>query len=69
MVVEIQKTLCGGRNTDNLIDSLCFGLKINLVHVLFQILVESARFAMELFLIITRVYFFWGFLSCKMSIT
>ena len=33
MAVEIQKTLCGGRNTDNLIESTCFYLKISGVHV------------------------------------
>ena len=33
--VEIQKTLCGGVNTESLIDSTCFYLKISWVHVFF----------------------------------
>ena len=33
MAVAIQKTLCGGRNTDNLIESTCFYLKISRVHM------------------------------------
>ena len=33
MAVEIQKTLCGGRKTENLIESTCFYLKISRVHV------------------------------------
>ena len=33
-VVEIQKSLCGGRKTENLIESTCFDLKISRVHVL-----------------------------------
>ena len=31
--VEIQKMLCEGRNTDNLIESICFYLKISRVHM------------------------------------
>ena len=33
VAVEIQKTLCGDRNTENLIESTCFYLKISRVHV------------------------------------
>ena len=33
MAVEIQKTLCGGRKTENLIESMCFYLKISGVRV------------------------------------
>ena len=33
MAVEIKKTLCGGRNTDNLINYTCFYVKIGQVHV------------------------------------
>ena len=33
MAVEIQKTLCGGRNTENLIESTRFYLKISQVHM------------------------------------
>ena len=33
MMVEIYKTLCGGINKENLIDSACFYLKITLSHV------------------------------------
>ena len=33
MAVEIPKTLCGGRKTENLIESTCFYLKISRVHV------------------------------------
>ena len=33
MAVWIQKTLCGGRNTENLIDSTCFYLNISQIHV------------------------------------
>ena len=29
VVVEIQKSLCGGRKTENLIESACFHLKIS----------------------------------------
>ena len=32
-MVETQKTLCGGRKTENLIESTCFYLKIIRVHV------------------------------------
>ena len=38
MAVEIQKLLCGGRKTENLIESTCF----------VRILVESACFAMTI---------------------
>ena len=34
MGIEIQKTLFGGRNTENLIESACFYLKISRYHVL-----------------------------------
>ena len=33
VMVEIQKTHCGGINTDNLINSTCFYLKISRVHM------------------------------------
>ena len=33
MAVEIQKTLCGGINIENLIDSMCFDLKISRSHM------------------------------------
>ena len=33
MTLQIQKTLCGGRNTDNLIYSTCFHLKTSQVYV------------------------------------
>ena len=33
LAVVIQKTLCGGRNTENLIESTCFYLKIRQFHV------------------------------------
>ena len=33
MAVEIQKTLCEGRNIDNLIKSMCFYLKYSRFHV------------------------------------
>ena len=33
MAVEIQKSLCGGRKIENLIESTCFHLKICQVHV------------------------------------
>ena len=33
VAVKIQKTLCGGRSTENLIESTCFYLKISRVHV------------------------------------
>ena len=36
MVVEKQKTLCGGRKTDNLIEHTCFYLKISQVHVFYS---------------------------------
>ena len=36
MAVEIQKSLCGGRKTENLIKSTCFYLKISRVHVFFS---------------------------------
>ena len=32
-VVEIHKSLCGGRKTENLIESTCFDLKISRVHM------------------------------------
>ena len=34
LAVEIQKSLCGGRKTENLIESTCFYLKTSLVNVL-----------------------------------
>ena len=33
VAVEIQKTLCGGRNTYNFIKSTCFYIKISPVHM------------------------------------
>ena len=33
VAVEIQKTLCGGINTENLIESICLYLKISQFHV------------------------------------
>ena len=36
VAVEIQKTRCGGRNTDNLIESTCFYLKMSLSHIFFS---------------------------------
>ena len=33
MAVEIQKSLCGGRKTENLIESASFHLKISQFHV------------------------------------
>ena len=42
MGVGIQKTLCGGRNTEILIVSTCFYLKVSRV----RMLAKSARFAM-----------------------
>ena len=46
MEIGILKTIFGGINTDNLIDSTCFYLKISQSYVFIQILVESACFAM-----------------------
>ena len=34
-MVEIQKTRCGGRNTENLIKSTCFHLEISQVHMFY----------------------------------
>ena len=48
MEIEIQKFLCGGIKIDNLIESKCFHLKISRFQVFFQILVESACFAMTI---------------------
>ena len=47
MVVEIHKTLCGGRNTEKLINPRCFNLKFSQVRM-FLILVKSAYFAMTI---------------------
>ena len=33
MVVDIQKTICGGINTANLINSVCFNKKIDRYHI------------------------------------
>ena len=33
MAVEIQETLCGGKKTENLLNSTCFSLKTSQVHV------------------------------------
>ena len=33
VAVEIQNSLCGGRKTENLIESVCFYLKVSRVHV------------------------------------
>ena len=33
VAVKIQKSLCGGRKTENLIESTCFYLKISRFHV------------------------------------
>ena len=46
--VEIQKTPCEGRNTDNLIESTCCYLEISREDVFFQILVEYTCFAMKI---------------------
>ena len=48
MAVDIQKTLSGGRNTDNLIKSTCFYLKISRVHVFYSNLVDSTYYAMTI---------------------
>ena len=36
MAVEIKNILCGGRNTENLINSLLFYLKISQAHLFFK---------------------------------
>ena len=48
VAVEIQKSLCEGRKTENLIESTCFNLKNSRVHVFVRILVECACFAMTI---------------------
>ena len=48
MAVEIQKTLCGGRNTGNLIKSTFFYLKLVESMRFVRILAKSACFAMTI---------------------
>ena len=48
MVAEIEKLLCGGRKTENLIESTCFYLKLVETTCFVLILVESTFFAMTI---------------------
>ena len=48
VVVEIQKLLCGGRNTEILIDPMCFYQHLIESTYFFRILVESACFVMTI---------------------
>ena len=48
MAVEIQKTLFGGRNIANLIDTMCLIQKLVEYTCFVQILVEYAFFAMKM---------------------
>ena len=44
VAVEIQKSLCGGRKIENLIESTCFNLKVSRVHMFYSIFSQVYMF-------------------------
>ena len=49
VAVKIQKSFCGGKKTENLIESTCFRLKLVESTCFVRILVESGCFAITIF--------------------
>ena len=60
---EIQNTLCGGRNTENLIGSTSFYLKISRVNVFFEFQSSTNVLRWQSFKHSTRLYAIQGFPS------